>query len=130
MTINDPVAFCAGLWDWSILNGCFGDTKIKVSDIDGCIERNGKTLMFETKAPDVEIPFGQALMYKALAKTSTVMIVWGTKNDPVKLRIMYGDACRDYDPCDLELFREKVSRWYKWADKLKRSEPMSHSLNG
>ena len=31
MTINDPEAFCAGLWDWAILDGCFGDTAIMPS---------------------------------------------------------------------------------------------------
>ena len=53
MTINDPVKFCAGLWDWGILNGCFGDTLIKPTDIDGFVERNGKFLFFETKSPPI-----------------------------------------------------------------------------
>jgi hypothetical protein len=41
MTINKLDAYVAGLWDWVCLDGCFGDTKIRPTDIDGLVERRG-----------------------------------------------------------------------------------------
>lgn len=55
-------------WDWHFLNECFGNTGIKVSDIDGCIERKGKALFIETKRPGEEISKGQGYMYTSLTK--------------------------------------------------------------
>lgn len=118
MTINDPVKYCAGLWDWSILDGCFGDTKIKPTDVDGFVERNGKFLWLETKSPGVEIPTGQQITFDALMKTGifTVFVIWGDTNSPKEIQVMtYLGKCLK-KACDLNGLRDLVSRWYKWVD--------------
>jgi len=118
MTVEDPVAYCAGLWDWKILAECFPGTKIKPTDIDGAVERNYKFLWIETKAPEVVIPQGQEIFYKRLAKRGDlVLIVWSTTNEPVALRMLYRNAQRDIDPCDLPRLQEVVTNWFKWANQ-------------
>ena len=118
MTINDPIRFCAGLWDWAILDGCFGETKIKPTDIDGFVERKGKFLAIETKAPEVEIPQGQEIMFKQMAKIGiTVFVVWGTTNTPTKLKIFYKNMIDGPLDCNTEYLRERVSNWFSFADK-------------
>ena len=44
------------LWDWSTLDGCFGNSKIRVGDIDGFVERRGRVLFIETKYPGSWVP--------------------------------------------------------------------------
>jgi hypothetical protein len=56
--IRNMSQYDRGIWDWSILDGCFGDTKISPTDIDGCIERKGRKLFLETKTPGNPIPYG------------------------------------------------------------------------
>lgn len=118
MTINDPVRFCAGLWDWAILDGCFGETKIKPTDVDGFVERKGKFLWLETKSPGVGIPEGQLRTFAAIAKTRvfTVFVVWGHTNTPETIQIIGHWGKSAPLPCTLEKFRDYVARWYKWVD--------------
>lgn len=82
MTINNPVEFCAGLWDWHILAGCFGKTKIMPTDVDGFVERKGNFLWLETKKENVLIPNGQLITFMTLIKTGyfTIFIIWGDIN--------------------------------------------------
>jgi len=119
MTINDPVKFCAGLWDWGILDGCFGETKIKPTDIDGFVERKGNFLWLETKALGAQIPYGQQLVFDALIKIDcfTVMVIWGNTDDPKEIQIMTRSQIFRKQSCDLKKFRDWVSRWYKWVDR-------------
>lgn len=118
MTINNPDAFCAGLWDWSILDGCFGETKIKPTDVDGFVERHGKFLWLETKAPGASIPHGQMLTFLALQKLQvfTIMVIWGEKNAPVEIQLMTRHEIRDKEKCDVTKLQKLVSNWYKYAD--------------
>ncbi len=118
MTINDPVKFCAGLWDWAILDGCFGETKIKPTDVDGLVERHGKFLVFETKSPGVSIPFGQTITFKSMVSTGvfTIIVVWGETNKPIKALLYTRHGETVYDPCDIDRFRNIVSQWFKYAN--------------
>ena len=78
MTIQNPIAFVNGLWDWGFLDRCFGNTNIRVTDIDGMVERNGKFLLIETKQYGVDIPTGQRIMFDNwLALGQTLLVIWG-----------------------------------------------------
>lgn len=105
------------IWDWGILDGCFGDTKIKPTDLDGFIERKGKFLVIETKSPNVEVTKGQQITFDALINTGyfTVIVVWGEANKPEKIKLITSQAQKEY-PGSIAKFREIVSRWYAWAD--------------
>lgn len=118
MTINDPVKFCASLWDWGVLDGCFGDTKIKVMDIDGFVERKGKKIFIEAKLPGVPIPLGEEITYKSLVHDDghTVIVVWGKPGNPVKIKLMTPKIEKIYENATLETFRNIVSQWFKWAN--------------
>ena len=117
MTINNPVAFCKGLWDWAILDGCFGG-RIKPTDIEGFVERRGKFLVLETKAPGTSLPDGQRYTFEALRKTGlfTIMIIWGETNVPERIEIWSHAGYHGPYDVDLEKLRGYVTRWYQWAD--------------
>ena len=121
MTINNPEKFCASLWDWACLDGCFGVTRIKPSDIDGIIERNGKFLVIETKLPGVEIPTGQDILLKALAAKEDFMVlcVWGYPGQPEKLVFWINGSPLIIDPSTLANLRFIVSAWFQYADLAK-----------
>jgi hypothetical protein len=90
MSINNPERFLAGFWDWGFLDKCFGG-KIKVSDLDGIVERRGHFLVLETKKKGVSIPSGQRIMFERMAKTGliTVIVIWGDKNATEEIQIYY-----------------------------------------
>lgn len=63
--------------DWAMLDGCFGDTKIKVSDLDGWIHQRGKFLFFEKKGPNAIIKWPQLRAFKSMvAQGNSVIAFW------------------------------------------------------
>jgi len=118
MTINNAELYMAGVWDWGLLDGCFGMTRIKPTDIDGLIERNGKCLFLETKRPGVCVPMGQAITHKALVSSGhSVLIIWGHTNAPSKLKLLTPSVTRTYESADLQTLRGIVQKWFTWANK-------------
>lgn len=121
--INNPKAFMAGVWNWNILKGCFGETKIRPTDIDGCVERNGQTLIIETKAPNVSVPMGQFMTYETWARSGlfTVIVVWGKTDNPTAMMVFNRDGIiTPKAAVTLEQFRGFVAAWYAWANQQKR----------
>lgn len=109
--------FEAGFWNWGILDGCFGDSRISPTDIDGCIERHGHKLLLETKMPGAKIPFGQQLTLESFVRDgATVIIVWGLKDSPQKIRVMTPHVTKDYEVATLETLRSIVAKWFAFAD--------------
>lgn len=121
MTINNPELFCAGLWDWATLDGCFGNTRIKPTDIDGFVERNGKFLIIETKGAGVPIPKGQWITFNELRKLEvfTIIVVWGETNKPEEMQVFTRNGISQKKSCTLDEFRDKVKSWYEFADNKK-----------
>jgi len=119
MTIQNWEEYKSNLWDWGILKGCFMDTKIEPTDIDGFVERNGKFLVIETKAPGVEVKTGQSITFKRLIDTGkfTVMIVWGEANNPQKIKLITRRTTLDYDDATLDTMKSLVSKWFLWANQ-------------
>lgn len=124
MTIENPSEYLRNLWDWSVLDGCFGETKIKPTDIDGFIERNGKFLAIETKSPGVDLNVGQLITFRSLVKTGyfTVAVVWGNPGSPTKILLMTRRATLEYSSADLAKFRWIVSEWFSYADNKQTAE--------
>ncbi|HPU62135.1 MAG TPA: hypothetical protein PK300_08395 [Bacillota bacterium] len=119
MTINNINAFMSGLWDWSILDGCFGNTKIKVTDIDGMVERNGNILMLEAKGPNVPVTTGQRIMFENIRYNPaiTILVVWGNPGNPTHIMQYNSSGVTNRCECDLNAFRAIVAEWYDRADK-------------
>ena len=116
MTIVNIKAFIASLWDWSVLDGCFGSPEMRVTDIDGIIEVGGNYLMIETKFPGKEIPKGQRIMFDKLMENTennhfTVLLAWGRPGLPVKLQLWPDEP---YD-ANLEEMRRVVRNWYVFS---------------
>lgn len=105
------------LWDWGILDGCFGDTKIKPTDIDGFIERNGFFLVIETKSPGVEVKLGQMITFKRMIDIGkfTILIIWGKPGKPEKMLLMTRKITKEYHGGVDEL-REIITQWFSYAN--------------
>lgn len=113
MTIHNLPAFIDGLWDWGFLDNCFFPTKIKITDIDGMVERNGKFLMIETKQPGVTIPVGQRIMFdKWIAAGNSCLIIWGKQGIP-PYKIMYQTPTGTVEVSDVDdTFIQFIVKWW------------------
>jgi hypothetical protein len=118
MTIQNPEEYLNNIWDWAILRGCFGETRIEPTDIDGFVERNGRFLVIETKAPYVEVKTGQMITFKRLIDTGyfTIVLVWGKPGKPEKIVLMTRQTTIEYDSVDIEKLRKIVGSWFEWAN--------------
>ena len=116
MTIHDLDKFIAAIQDWAILDGCFGTSKIKPSDIDGFVERNGVCLFLEAKGPEAFLTAGQAIAFTALARQgNTVVIFWGKDRDVHKMRVITADDPGTVKAATLQDLRNVVADWYNKA---------------
>lgn len=141
MTIRDIKLFTAALWDWGIFNGCFGNTRCRVGDVDGILERCGEVLFIEGKPTGYAPPVGeqwkhgqsptngQARLWSALAHLGiTVMIFYGEATDPDQPMMktpMFMQQWRrgqaQPDPCkscSIDIARREVTRWWQWAERM------------
>jgi len=119
MTIKNPEEYLAGVWDWGILRGCFGETQVAPTDIDGLVERKGRFLLLEAKKPGVGLKTGQRITFEALLKTGvfTIVIVWGKTDAPEMIEIWTQRTRIGPRESDLNRLRCVVSDWYEWADR-------------
>lgn len=119
--IHSPGKFFDGFWNWDILDGCFGKTNIKPSDIDGVTERNGKFLFIETKTPGVEVPMGQRILLNNLVNLKNgfvfVIIIWGNTDNPEYAQTISTLGTSEIFECNIEKFRALVWKWFCYADK-------------
>lgn len=119
MTINNLERFTANLWDWAILDGCFTG-KMRPTDIDGLIERNGKFLLLEAKSPGVAIGYGQQRTYDALLRNNfTIIIIWGKPQQPERIRVSTmhnGKVVTHERAADADVLRDVVKRWFLFAN--------------
>lgn len=115
MSIRNSKAFVDSLWDWSCLDGCFGDSKISVTDIDGFVERNGQFLVIEGKGFGVPIPKGQEITFQRMVESGlfTVIIVWGKPLKPQKIRVLNQHFDRTYDDASMFRLRDTVRQWFE-----------------
>jgi hypothetical protein len=103
--------------EWSILDGCFGDTTIHPTDIDGMVERKGKCLFLEQKGAGVPLPTGQAMAFVSLVKQgNTVIVFWGKGSKIVKMRVMTPESDLMIDPASLRDLRNAVADWFFEVD--------------
>ncbi len=117
MTIENPSEYLRNLWDWAILDGCFGETRIKPTDIDGFVERNGYFLAIETKAAGVEVKQGQMIVFNKLIETGkfTVLVIWGKPGKPEKMLLITRKETKEYSG-GMDSLRFIVSKWFQYAN--------------
>jgi len=77
--IRSVVSYLRSMPDWTEFNSCFEPSKIRISDIDGIVERKGEFLVLDMKGPQVPMNQGQMMLYRAMQqKRMTVVIIRGT----------------------------------------------------
>lgn len=129
MTINSAHRYLDGVWDWGILDGCFGDSKVRPMDVDGYIERNGHKLFLECKAPGVELSHAQFSALRSLVTDGhSLLILWGHRDQPTKLRLLVGRTDRTEEDIALGRVRQIIGQWYAWADQTPHRQPAQYSV--
>jgi len=111
------------LWDWTPFNDCFGSSGIRISDIDGIVERNGLFLMLDGKRVNLRgernISDGHRRLYKAFAeKGGHVLVFHGQPPTTVQWLRQWlpgGEFVKE-QLCDLDGLRAVVADWYQWAN--------------
>jgi hypothetical protein len=118
MTVNNKDLFFDGIWDWAMFDGCFGETRIKPTDLDGFVERKGKFLVLETKHKDTPIPEGQRITFESLVKTGyfSILVMWGDKNKPERALLITRKGEKEYNPVDIDKCSKIVSAWFEYAE--------------
>lgn len=126
MTIQDFEKFKASLPDWIILDGCFGNGKIRPTDVDGLVERRGVCLFLEHKGGRASIGKGQDITFTALARQGNTCLVYWTDDDDkkhvIRIVIYHGDERKELASPSLEKLRKCASRWYFKANSLPRKK--------
>lgn len=110
-----------GIFDWDFLKGAFGNV-IMPMDLDGVVERYGNILIFETKAPGVEIKRGQVITLEAFLNLRpgavTVFIVYGkTQNNISSMEIWRSKSKLPIDPANAQTVFNEASKWYQNAER-------------
>ena len=118
MTIRSFEDLERNTWDWACFDGCFGDTKISMSDIDGVVERNGQFLVIETKSTGTPVPMGQSIMFSSFTRLPEfrVLVVWGKPGHVTHMQ-RWGGSIHE---ATTEDFRDTVKEWWKRVNKLPR----------
>ena len=125
--IRNKEEFFSSIWEWDFLNDCFGETKIRVTDIDGSVERYSHQLILETKRPNVPIPEGQLIKFINLNRTglTTVIAIWGNANNPEQMQCFYPSpfpatkVISVFDGVDIKNY---VHKWFLYANSNKWDE--------
>ena len=109
---RDAVAKAA--FDFAPLNGCFGDSGIRPSDIDGMVEHRGQLLFLEHKSDGRPLPIGQKMAFNTLCHLGAqVVVFWSTGSDHDIVRI--SEHPLPPEPGTLEDLKLIVSEWFEWA---------------
>jgi hypothetical protein len=115
--------FRNSFWDWTPFNPCFitakgQATNIKISDIDGSVERNGHFLIIETKRPNEEMKLGQKRYLRAsVRRADTVILLVGNPNDPEFMWLARPNSDpKRIEPCGINDVCRYVRGWFLWAD--------------
>jgi hypothetical protein len=117
------------LWDWSPFNDCFGDSGIRISDLDGMVERNGHFLILDGKrvnpAGEREIRNGHRRLYKRSAiRGDTVIVFHGYPPTDIRFvrQWLPGGEFIQERPCDLAELKDLVAQWFIKVDRIDKED--------
>jgi hypothetical protein len=127
--IRNMDAYDRGIWDWKILEGCFGETSVTPTDVDALIQRRDKFLFIETKQPGAPVPPGQKYALEHLAKYGdTVLIVHGSEKEVTELKKMTYAGEHVYEKPSIDKLRSVVAGWWNFANEPPSPERMAEML--
>jgi len=108
--------------DYKQFISCFGTTKIMPTDIDFCVERNGKFLIIEFKTVGKPISVGQDILLKKLSMLPNFS-VWCVHHEKTVIHHPkeYVDICiypnKKYIPINTGALLQFIHSWFKKADE-------------
>src|SRR5215831_4615524 len=128
--IRDQEKFLQSIWDWTPFNDCFiradgSATGIKISDIDGHVERNGFWLRIETTEKS-DVTQGQIRSIKRdVARGTMVIILIGQPNKPSEMRVYRPFSSEPRVVIERVLWWAWVAvrGWFLWADANGHIDP-------
>lgn len=115
---NDNGCYLDQLPDWAMLDGCFGKTRVKASDIDGVVYQNGRFLFLEKKFPLGYVDQPQMRAIRTLVEKGYSWIVfWCERSDGRDISMMRVFGIEGYDStkrisATYEDFRAAVKAWW------------------
>lgn len=131
MHIRSLRRFMESIPDWTPINDVLPE-RIRVTDLDGILERRGHFLVLDTKHPDSPIPRGQDILYQRLARIGMVVLVVYTRlshhhNDAGEMTELgqmevtgwwryFPNGRRTFRRGDTAALQRFVQRWWAWAD--------------
>lgn len=120
MTIRDIDRYLESMVDWIILRDCFGKT-IEPSDIDGWVERGGRSLFLEHKLLGADTTDGQDTGHRSLAAQGNTVIVFWTaqagRHDVTHLRVHRPEGSVGRRPATLADLRAVAIEWYEKVNR-------------
>ena len=125
-TFNHQCKHQDGCWiatnaaPFGLLQDCFGG-KIRPTDIDGVVERNGEFLFFEWKRNYIPLPTGQRILFERLSAKPgiTVFVVWHDTDAPgsiTKAGLFKNGRYKGEKETDLTGLRKACSQWFEDAE--------------
>ena len=104
--------------DWGFLDSSFSG-KIRIGDIDGIVEVNGKLLILEWKTEGVNLPLGQEIMFKRITpgRKITVIVIWGDPEETTPTHYqLFSDGKKDEKKvADSDIIKRFCIRFENWA---------------
>lgn len=127
MSEVDPYKYGEPWHDFAVFTGCFGDTRIMPTDVDGIVERRGRFLLMEFKTLGKLVSTGQMITLKRLARLPmfTVVVIWHESaaiHDTkvfTEMQILPSGKKELVTTNDVRAF---VSEWYAAADARRDTE--------
>jgi hypothetical protein len=112
--IRDRRKLAESLWDWDFLNDCWSG-RIRPTDIDGVVERNGYFLFLEGKPANGFLTEGQRITFKALTqsfKTAEVLILYGEPGFPNFYQRIFAGIISEKKPCNRMRIQAICRAWF------------------
>lgn len=131
MNIKNIRHYKDSFWDWTPFNTAFGDSNIRISDMDGHVEHNGYHLFIETKSPGAKMPRGQEIANCSLSDDygHTLVCVWGENNQTEAITIRRHGVEREIRCADNGRLKDLLSWWYRSAHRHAFQWPEKPILN-
>ena len=107
-----------GVFDWSWMDGCFGDTGIMPMDFDCVVERKAQFLIVESKDIGVPIPYGQLRSLQAIhnKRCACIMFVYG-KREPEHCVCWLPGSKQTEELIGVDEATAFVARWFAWVEE-------------
>jgi len=126
MSIFDSHKYKTIFHDFDFLSGCFGNTRVMPTDIDGIIERNSNFLVMEFKPEGKRLSTGQRIMLERMSKIDvfTVLVIWHTPcemHEPKVPTSIQAMPSKELKKVDVQEVRKIVCNWWDMANNSKRS---------